>query len=228
MILDTLDGIICRILKRRDIAAASELLAWSFCEREVLTPALGIGIDEMRRFAQVCCTRAAAEGLSIVGEDANGRIICCIIMSDLALESPPGSDAYTDRFAPILMLLDELVAWYLQGRSLERGDVLHLFMAAIDASYSGNRFGTRLFPLVFETGRRLGFKRLICEATGLASQTACRYGGMQALREANYADFEYEGQRPFASIRQPQGCVLFEKSLVNEKRLAADVARSSK
>lgn len=216
MIFDTHGSVLCRTLEPRDLTRAVELLATSFCEHEPLTPTLGIGLEDMRQFTTALCNKAVGEDLSVVIEEGTtNQIIGCVVLADLTAEPPPGFESFAKPFAPILGLLEQLEAWYLRQLTPGPPRVLHLFMAALDLRYSRTGLGTRFLPSVFEPGKRQGFESVICEATGIASQTVCRNAGMRPLHTIEYGSFEFEGERPFASIQQPPGCVLFEKALTS-------------
>src|ERR1035441_7520651 len=107
-----------------------------------------------------------------------------------------------DELASFVSLLSPraLDAQYRHGRTIVRGEHLHLFMLAVDARFAGQGIAQRLVQTCLDNGREKGYCRAVTEATGLVSQRVFRKLGFEERYRVSYRDYRYGGEAVFASI----------------------------
>jgi len=215
MISGTENNIQYSVLTDADFENAADLLAGVFSRSEPLDVATGITSGEVRQVVELNGRNAMAGGLMVAARDTGtNRIAGAVLAHDLADPVPEGFEPIAHRFAPILALLDDLGGPFLKSRTILPGEVLHIFMLAVDPQFAGRGIGRNLLQYTVENAREKGFTTAIAEATGKTSQKIFREQGFTETNRVEYGSFLFRGTHPFEPIRD-QGAVLFM-----EKRLA--------
>jgi GNAT superfamily N-acetyltransferase len=202
------------VFDARDGVAIARLLATAFSERDPPAVALGITATEFDTFVRLLAPKAATEALTIVARDSGtGEIVGALLTEDLYSRPADGIHRLSTTFEPILALLDDMQREYRQGRPAARGEYLHLFLLGVAVSYAGQGIGQQLVARTMEHGTSRGYTIAVTEATSRRSQHVFRSQGFVERVQRSYADYGFEGRRPFASIASEGGPILMDRSL---------------
>jgi len=197
------------LLQASDVEPMVNLLATAFSVAEPPAVAMGLSREELAAFVSTLALRAVDDGLTIVARDQSGcKLIGVVLTDDFA--RPPVLDLrlISNRFLPIFAMLDALDAQYRHGKTIVRGEFLHLFMLAVDAGYTGQGIAQRLVEGCIENGRKKGYRYAVTEATGVISQRVFRKLGFEERYRVSYRDYRHEGEAVFASIVGHAGAAL--------------------
>jgi ribosomal protein S18 acetylase RimI-like enzyme len=212
-LLHSSSGIEYRRFERLDLDAMSRALAESFCLGEPMAVALGLSYQEIYDIVRLFGPKAAAEGVTIVASAANGALVGALLAQDFATPLPQGLEQVARAFAPIGALLDGLDEEYRRGREVRKGTHLHLFMIGVLTPFSGKKIAQELLATSLNNGIARGYQTALTEATGALSQHIFRKEGFTDRQVARYADFAFDQELVFRSIRTPEGAVLMDKQL---------------
>jgi ribosomal protein S18 acetylase RimI-like enzyme len=204
----------CDVFRAADTTAVVDLLARVFSAAEPPAVAMGLTQAEMERFVSLLCPAAAADGLTVVARalDTN-QTIGVLLTDDFA--APPTLDPsdVSDKFGPILTMLDGLDEQYRKERAIVAGQYLHLFMLAVDAHFVGRGIAQQLVAACLANGRQKGYTHAVTEATGVVSQHVFRKAGFTERLRVAYQDYRYDGRPVFASIRDHTATTLMDRAI---------------
>ncbi|KMW59330.1 hypothetical protein AIOL_004312 [Candidatus Rhodobacter oscarellae] len=174
--------------------------------------ALGIGLEAYRAYLRPSFEAMVAEGLSFAATDAaTGALAGCVIVTDFSKTgtAPARRDP---ALAPLIALTDALGSKY--PRALGAGEAILVDMACVAEGYTGRGLYTALRGAAQDHAARRGFRWALGELSSAATQhVILGKMGHRALARVDFATFEFNGQRPFASITKPRGLVLSEGAL---------------
>ena len=203
-----------RLLAPPDIAAAFDVATEVFVASSTLHSALGIGLGEYRAYLRPSFNAMAAEGLSVLATDpASGTVVGCLIATDFhhQLDTPFPNNL---NFQPLTALGAELARQYQTARSVVPGDVLLVDMAAVHPDANGRGVYSSMRAAVHRTAKARGFRYVIGELSSTATQHIV-LGRLQhrKMAEVRFAEFMFDGNFPFRSIKDPTSIILAEGSL---------------
>ena len=202
------------VLKSSDTAAALSLLAKVFSAAEPPAVAMGLTVPDLEEFVGLLCPRAVEEALTIIARDQeSGEIAGAMLTDDFAIPPEIATADLSDKFLPILAILDTLDEQYRKGRAIGVGEYLHLFMLAVDRRYSGRGIAKQLVSACLENGRVKGYKYAVTEATGTISQRVFRQLGFREQGRVAYQEYQYERRAVFASIREHEAAILMDRRI---------------
>lgn len=175
---------------------------------------MGLTQADVERFVALLAPKAATDGLTVVARSSEEEQIVGVLLTD-DLMAPPELDAsnISDKFLPILTMLDALDETYRSGRSIRPGQSLHLFMLGVDPHFAGRGIAQQLVAACLANGRQKGYTHAVTEATGVVSQHVFRKLGFTDRLRTAYQDYEYGGRRVFASIRDHEATILMERTI---------------
>lgn len=201
----------CGLFQSSDAADVVHLLARTFSAGEPPAIAMGLTPADLERFVGLLCQRAAADGLTIVARSLETKQIAGVLLTDdFAVPPDLATSEISDKFLPILAMLDSLDEQYQQSRSIVPGQSLHLFMLAVDEHFAGRGIATQLVTACLANGRRKGYTHAVTEATGRVSQHVFRKLGFVERARVSYQDYRYDGRAVFASIRDHEAAILMD------------------
>ncbi len=204
----------CELFQSLDTNAVVQLLAKVFSASEPPAVAMRLTPADLERFVGLLCPKAAADGLTIVARDLDSRQIAGVLLTDdFAVPPAPAPGEFSDKFLPILAMLDSLDEQYRQSRAIVAGQYLHLFMLAVDEGFAGQGIAQQLVAACLSNGRHKGFTHAVTEATGVVSQHVFRKLGFTDRLRVSYRDFTYQGRRVFASIRDHEAAILMDRAI---------------
>jgi ribosomal protein S18 acetylase RimI-like enzyme len=204
----------CGVFRASDTAAVVDLLARVFSAAEPPAVAMGLTPAEMERFVSLLCPAAAADGLTVVARVLGTNQIVGVLLTD-DFGAPPTLDLskISDKFLPILTMLEGLDEQYRKGRSIVAGQYLHLFMLAVDTHFVGHGIAQQLVTACLSNGRQKGYTHAVTEATGVVSQRVFRKVGFTDRVRVTYRDYRYDGRPVFASIRDHMATILMDRTI---------------
>jgi|SRR5215470_4854948 len=207
----------CARLQVSDVDEIIRLLAKTFSASEPPAVAMGLTFNDFEQFVDLLCPPAVAGELTIVARDFETRQIAGVMLTDdFAVPPDLKPSQFSEKFLPILAMLDSLDEQYRQGRSIVPGQYLHLFMLAVDEQFAGRGIATQLVSACLENGRQKGYTHAVTEATGVISQHVFRKLGFVERDRISYQDYRYKGKPVFASIRDHEAAILMDRTITGE------------
>ncbi|MEM7598279.1 MAG: hypothetical protein AAF382_11335 [Pseudomonadota bacterium] len=180
-----------------------------FAQDSTLHAALGTDLETYRQTLRPNFDAMVAEGLSFVALDGAKRCLGAILATDLVL-STSDKPAHT----AVAALTRDLTQTYLHLRRPQIGEALLVDMAAIRRDARGRGIYPALRHAVHAHARDLGWRYVVGELSSPATQhVVLTQMGHTKIAEIAFADFEWQGTRPFQSIVSPPSIILAEGRL---------------
>ena len=197
-----------------DAEAMTKLLGAVFSRHDPPAVAAALTSSEFEDFVGLLCPRAAEEGLTVVARLAGtGELIGALLTEDSASGLPDGIDRLSAKFDPIFDILGQLDTEYRSGRTVRRGELLHLFLLGVSDSVAGRGVAQQLVAACLELGLRRGYRMAVTEATNIVSQHIFRKQGFVERVQRSYEAYLFNGRQVFASIAKHRGPILMDKPL---------------
>jgi len=204
---------VCTIipLERPHYEEALKFTASEFCAGSTLHRALGIHSCDYIKYLRQPFLSLAAENLSFIALDsATNSIVGCILSGDYSCSSA-ADNVTPDQLKPIAALIRELEEKYKSHRVVNPGSILLVDIAVVAHTVRGQGIYRQLRNTVHDAGTSRGFKYVIGELSSLATQQLCvKKLGHKVVCEIQYDRFEYQGDYPFVSIKEPACIQLVE------------------
>lgn len=205
--------------KLSDFEDCITCLNTSFCEGEPTTAALGFTQEEFQPFVETFTQQAIIDGWAHVIRNGAGKVIACMISADAASPTPKRAEALQKqaKFAPVFDLLGKLDHGYLSSfnKKIPQGLILHLLMLGINANYRGHRLAPKIVEYHEGIAKQRGYIKAFAEVTGPISQRIFEKLGYKLHNSISYKEYEFVGERVFASIDACETCDLVEKTLLS-------------
>ena len=208
-------GIGYELLRPEVLDDMAGVVANAFAGYEPTSVALGISSEEFVDYVQLYGTRMLRENLTIVATDlTTGDLVGALIADDLASGSPAGREHISEKFEPVLALLDELGEHYREGRDIVPGHYLHLAMLGVAKAFQNRGVGQNLLRLCLSHAADRSYRVAVAEATGTISQHILKdkFGFIHRV-DVSYKTFIYRDKRIFASIEDHSGTVLMDRAI---------------
>jgi len=203
-----------RIYAPGDADNLTRLLAETFSRRDPPAVAAGLTPAEFEAFVRLWCPKAAAEGLTVVAQDANTQELAgALLAEDSATPWPEGIDTLSPKFEPIFDILGQLDGEYRTDRNPVPGESIHLFLLGVAESAAGRGVAQHLVSTCLANGVSRGYRVAVTEATNPVSQHVFRKLGFTERVRRSYADHRFAGRAVFASIAAQGGPILMDKTL---------------
>lgn len=192
----------------------SRLLGEVFAHRDPPAVAVGLTAPEFEAFVRIFCSKAAAEGLTLVARSAaTGEMIGALLAEDAASTPPDALDQVSVKFDPIFDILGQLDAEYRVGQAVQPGESIHLFLLGVAGSFTGQGVAQQLVTRSIENSIGKGYRRAVTEATNKTSQHVFRKLGFVERVKRSYEDHRFEGRAFFTSIADHGGPILMDRRL---------------
>ena len=197
------------LLKAEDADAAFDVATQVFVEGSTLHQALGISLDDYRKYLKDPFSSMIAEGLSVVANDSStGEVLGCMIVTDFRNQFEAGA-TQNEKFLPLSSLTLDLCQQYFKGHPPSVGDAILVDMGAVSPAARGLGLYKQMRNKVHAHARQLGFKRVVGELSSAATQHHVLHQlHHKPIAEVKFADFEFNGTYPFRSITEPESIVL--------------------
>ena len=207
-----ISGIEYSVCRSEDTTEMGRLLAENFTRHDPPAIAVGLTPDEFEAFVAPWSPTAGEAGLTIVARDvATGQLAGALLTDDAASPPPPGLDAISAKFHPILDLLDQIDSEYRNGRTIDPGQYLHLFLLGVAEEFTGRKIGQRLVEVCLANGAKKGYAVALTEATNPVSQHIFGQLGFEKRAERSYAGYRLDGEPVFASIAEHGGPMTMDR-----------------
>jgi GNAT superfamily N-acetyltransferase len=208
------------------ITAATECIASQFTAGEPMTGTRGIGPSDFEGFAGIHCRRSAELGKERSASTVctiNGEVAAVCISEDMASPLVPEEDVFyangvdgsgkfkidMDKWLPLLLLLGGLDEKALAGKDLQKGELFHQFMVAVNPKFQKRGLCKRILEANLKLAKERGYRKALIECTGNFSHGAAVKLGYKLEQTSVYKDFqmpeEYGGGRPFAKTGEKTG-----------------------
>lgn len=197
-----------------DADEMTRLLGEVFADRDPPAMAVGLTPSEFEAFVRLFCTKAAAEGLTIVARSTETGEMCgALLAEDSASTLPDGIDHLSSKFDPIFDILGQLDGEYRSGETVRPGESIHLFLVGVARRFAGKGVAKQLVAECLANGARRGYRVAVTEATNKTSQHVFRKHGFVERVRRSYGAHRFAGQAVFASIAEQGGPILMVKRL---------------
>ena len=116
----------------------------------------------------------------------------------------------------VRQLEHKLFADHPERADVGLGVLFHQWMVAVSSNFTRRGLCTRLFAANLQQAAAKGFTTAIVECTGSFSLAAALKAGYVEHNRIVYADFEYNGTKPFSNSERDTGhtaCVLCIRDL---------------
>ena len=207
-------GIEYAVCEPGDTPEVGRLLAESFTRHDPPAVAVGLTRGEFEAFVKLWLPGAGADGLTIVARDvATGQLAGALLTDDAAAPPPQGLDDLSQKFDPIFDLLDQIDTEYRQGRNVDSGRYLHLFLLGVADQFTGRSIGRHLVAACLANGAAKGYTSAVTEATNPVSQHIFRTLGFEKRAERSYGEYRLDGIPIFASIEEHGGPMTMDRTI---------------
>lgn len=201
-----------RHLEIGDTGSALELIVGSFASDSVLHAALHVDAESYRPYVQAWLEPSIAQGLSwTIIDEPSRRMAACLLAMDYDI---PDMDSYMpERLLPMKALFAKLDAAYAAVRGDDQRVAL-VDLAVVSPAFRQRGLYRQLREAVHQDAYDQGFTHVVGELSSAATQRVCiEQFGHRVVAEVPFESFEFEGQRPFASIISPSAIRMVEGQL---------------
>ena len=109
-------------------------------------------------------------------------------------------------------MLQQLDALYKQHDLVQKNQILHLFLLAVDREHTGKKIGANLVEATEILGKIKEYKGAISEVTGPVSQYIfIEKQNYDVIGAIKYQEFEFESKTVFQNIKDAESCKLVYK-----------------
>jgi ribosomal protein S18 acetylase RimI-like enzyme len=191
------------------------LVAEAFIHSEPMTINQGFSVDEFANYIKFLGAWTEQEKLTVIARDKQtNELVGALIAGDFASASPLEIDNISDKFKPIMELLEKLEVQYKQDKNIRTGEYLHLYMLAVAPPRRGQKIAQNLIQTCLGYGMKKGYRTALTEATHSISQHIFGKLGFVGRHEMLYKQFTYQGQQVLKSIEGHTGTIFMDKALV--------------
>ena len=209
-----IEGIEYAVCGPGDTLEMGRLLAESFTRHDPPAVAVGLTREEFEAFVTPWLPGAGADGLSIVARDvATGHLAGALLTDDAAVPPPQGLDDVSEKFAPIFDLLGQIDTEYRQGRDVDPGQSLHVFLLGVADQFTRRSIGQHLVTACLANGAAKGYMSAVTEATNPISQHIFRTLGFEKRAQRSYGEYRLDGIPVFASIAEHGGPMTMDRTI---------------
>lgn len=185
-------------------------------EREPLTAATNLTIDDQVPYVSPIVHAGLAEGLSFLAQAAGTQqILGFCLAHDYCTPAGISLSEASPRLRPTIAILTELEDAYVHLRGQPApGEVIQLAMTGTVPGVAGYEIARQLELRAMETARLRGYRRAVTICTNRVTSIQALRAGFVQVDSRPYATYEFEGKRFFAAIAEVHHeAVLFEKEL---------------
>lgn len=206
-------GVAYKIFDISELEDMALVIGESFSNSEPMAVTQDLSLSEMTDLARQFGYKTAQESLTIVAQcQETKQIIGVLLANDWGAISSAEITIPTEKFNPILALLDGLDAQYKQGKRIDVNEYLHHEFLAVSQQHRGKNIAHNLVTVAIENAINKGYRMAVATANNPISQHIHRKFGFQDCVEISYETFTYEGQKVFASLAGK--CILMDRYLI--------------
>lgn len=195
-----------------DLDEMTQLLAAVFSQVDPPAVAAALTAAEFAAFVRLFWQRVLDEELTIIARRRETGMMVGVLLTEDAAAAPPAElSQLSPKFLPIFDILGQLDAAYREGKHIQPGQYLHLFLLGVAKQAMGLGVAQQLVTACLQHGQRRGYTIAITEATNSVSQHIFRKQGFTDRVTRSYRDYRYAGQAIFADIEGHAGPILMER-----------------
>jgi len=191
-------------LTEKDYDAAIKVAQDYFIAGEPQLAALGFNKDEVAHLWSEMIPAIGPQALSVIAKDVKtGEVIghrfaadWCTTPSVFPFPSPKGD-------AGRAIWTKGHSIWLANHPDLKPGECVHFLAVAVHSDWRRKGIATAMYEHCIQNARARGFKGFLAELTGHFSYAAVKSLGFTEAACVPYADFEFNGTRPFQSVKPP-------------------------
>ncbi|XP_077981919.1 uncharacterized protein LOC144436926 [Glandiceps talaboti] len=224
------DTIEYSVLRLEHVEEAACVLSKAFLEGERLNLALKMPYETQLEKNQMLCQLALADEVSCVAIDSkSGNVVGAAIgvvvtgedhlkdakSRDIAVANPD-SCPFARRIQPFLRELNKFYYRHpkLCDSNLDKNcKILKNFKIGVLPAYYGRGIGKKLAITQNDFAKQKGCEFVFLTSTSPGSEKLYLKLGYEVIGEVCYADFEVEGEKPFACITNPSSAKAMFKTL---------------
>lgn len=185
----------------------------AFSTSEPMAVSQGISRGEMTDLIEQFGDKAAQEALSIVARSqTNQQIIGVLLANDWGVRSTGNIILPSQKFNPILAILDKLDTQYKQEKNIQAKEYLHFEFLAVSPQYRGKNIAHNLVQSCLENAVNRGYKMAVSTVTNPTSHHIHQKFNFKDCFKIPYKTFTYEERQVFASLAD--FIIFMERSLI--------------
>ena len=208
-----IEGVRFAVTEPAEFPEIAAVIGTAFARADPLSVAAGLSAAQVEGFVRAVTRVENVADLSIVARDiATGAVVGVLLGEDAAAPPPPAPPAMPESFIPLLTLFVALIG-EMPARNAEPGEVVHLYMLAVDEPSTRRGIAQRLVQASVDNAADRGYRLAVTEAAGRVSHHVFAKRGFRDRASVSYAEFEYGGRHPFAVVAQEGGIVSMELDL---------------
>lgn len=184
------------ILKQEHVEEAVELFTKDFCDKEPLCKYLNISYDKFKPYAQEVVEKAMLDGLSVVGLDAQGRVMGIVLAEDIV--NPVETKEYPF-LRPIHVLLKTMSKPFVE-KKYRKNCIAHIWVTAVAEETQGVGLSTILNNACVALILQHGFSYVFAEFTSAVNERHMNRFPDYMKCELKFKDFLLDGKRPFENL----------------------------
>ena len=196
----------------------ANLVGKAFINSDPMAIAQQLSLEEFADYIKLLGKWTEKQRLTIIAKDKlTDEVVGAVLAGDFALDSPltpENSEHISNKFEPIVELLESLETQYKYGKQIRTGEYLHIYMLAVSPKYQGKQIAQNLIRICLDNGVAEGFSWAFTEAANSISQHIFRKLDFQPCHEILYRKFTHNGVSVFANIEGHEGTTLMDKCLI--------------
>ena len=196
----------------------ANLVGKAFINSDPMAIGQQLSLEEFADYIKLLGKWAEKQRLTIIAKDKlTDEVVGAVLAGDFASDSPltpENSEHISNKFEPIVELLESLETQYKYGKQIRTGEYLHIYMLAVSPKYQGKQIAQNLIRICLDNGVAEGFSWAFTEAANSISQHIFRKLDFQPRHEILYRKFTHNGIPVFASIEGHKGTTLMDKCLI--------------
>ena len=205
------------IFDSKDLDRLADVMAKAFTNSDPMAIAQQLSINELADYVKLIGKWVHKQQLTVVTKDkSTDEVVGVVLASDFASNFPltsENSQHLSNKFEPIIELLESLEAQYKHDKQIRAGEYLYIHMLAVSPEYQRRKIAQNSIEVCLNHGIEKGFTYAFTEAANSISQHVFGKLGFTPRHQINYQQFTYQGQKVFASIEGHTGTILMDKLL---------------
>lgn len=197
------------------IEEAANLVLSVFRDREPLSNAIASDSPEFSQYILELTRHCSETGLGFIAIDKESdQVAGAILAADLAGALNAQNNDAEKHNNPISSLVLDLNRQYFGKGQLDENMYLNIKFVATDSTFNVKGAVNEMIAATIDEAKAQGFHFAQAEATGNISQHIfINKFDFEDKGLIKYSDYEYEGTKPFASIKEHEGIKLVIKAV---------------
>ena len=205
------------IFDLNDLDEVADVVATAFTNSDPMAIAQQLSVKEFADYIKLLGRWADKQQLTVIAKDKlYNKIAGVVLAGDFAADSPltpENSEHISDKFEPIVELLESLETQYKCDKQIRAGEYIHIYMLAVSPNYRGKKIAQNSIKVCLNNGIKKGFTHAVTEAANSVSQHIFSKLSFAPRHEISYQKFTYRDRKVFASIERHSGTILMDKFL---------------